>query len=466
MRQAELRRARRALVVGLAAAALAVPLAAAGAGQSPDFAKYQAIVKAMATMAGMQSKGVDAKVALGATQALAARQLMVTPAGQQYQLLALQFMGDQAAADACLEIVKANPNIAGVNEFLVCIDPINADVVALENAMTQYELQIAQNSSPVTGPGPPPDLGKANGFVGYANAVGTASEIYGEVSNVKSWLSKGEEVIKLGPNGMNDVVLPQGAVYTSNLTGKSVVIYGSDEAKDAFTQILANVNLPQQVQSFLATNPPQIPDLSSDFGGGYVNGQLAFAPSRVETPAAGRILVAKARQGRPIALGWAPAWLKTFAAALLNGRTAEDAGIAALVGTAPRAHPGGPMRARLGGSAGLSAKAAKALDAVLALQAARPAKLKALNAALRAHPVARGKVRSLAAALATSYAAEPAARAAAVRALAPPAPKGLRVVAVISAPFYAELSPRRFLTDPKRDAADRRLAAYLRSLAH
>jgi hypothetical protein len=453
------------LVVALATAALTLPLSAAGAGQSPDFTKYQTIVKAMATMAGMQGKGVNAKVALGATQPLAARQEMVTPAGQQYQLLALQFMGDQAAADACLDIVKANPNIAGVNEFLICIDPINADLVALEHAMTQYELQIAQNSSPVTGPGPPPDLQKANAFVDYANAVGTASEIYGDVSNVKSWLSKGEEVIKLGPNGMNDVVLPQGAVYTSNLTGKSVVIYGSDEAKDAFTQIVANVNLPQQVQNFLAANPPQIPDLSSNFGGGYVNGQLAFAVRSHASRAPGRIVVAKARQGLPIAVGYAPPWLKTFTTALLNGRTAEDAGIAALLGTAPRRHPGGPMLARLRGSSGLNAKAAKALEAVLALQAGRPAKLKALNAALRAHPVARARVRALAALLAKSYAREPAVRAAAVRALAPPPTKGFHIVAVISAPFYAELSPRQFLTDPKRDGVDRKLAAYLASLA-
>lgn len=452
-------------MVALAAAAFVLPLSAAGAGQSPDFAKYQAIVKAMATMAGMQGKGVDSKVALGATQPLAARQLMVTPAGQQYQLLALQFMGDQAAADACIDIVKSNPNIEGVNEFLICIDPINADLVALENEMSQHEIQIAQNSSPVTGPGPPPDLGKANGFLGYANAVGTASEIYGDVSNVKSWLTKGQEVIKLGPNGMNDVVLPQGAVFTNNLTGKSVVIYGSDEAKDAFTQVVANVNLPQQVQSFLNSNPPQIPDLSSDFGGGYVSGPLAFAARPVAASAAGRILVAKARKGLPVAVGYAPAWLKTFTAALLNGRTAEDAQIAALVGTAPRAHPSGSMLARLRGAPGLNAKAAKALEAVLALQAARPAKLKALNAALRAHRVVRAKVRALATALAKSYAVEPAARAAAVRALAPPSTKGFHILAVVSAPFYAELSPRSYLVDPKRDAADRKLAAYLRALA-
>src|SRR5690349_8741043 len=113
---------RRALVVVLGAASFVLPLGAAGAGQSPDFPKYQAIVKAMATMAGMQGKGVNAKVALGATQPLAARPRMVTPAGQQYQLLALQFMGDQAAADACIDIVKSNPNIEGVNEFLICIN--------------------------------------------------------------------------------------------------------------------------------------------------------------------------------------------------------------------------------------------------------------------------------------------------------------------------------------------------------
>jgi hypothetical protein len=317
----------------------------------------------------------------------------------------------------------------------------------------------------VTGPGPPPGLGAANGFVAYAQVVGTVSEVSSTLSDVKSWVGKAEDVIKIGANGMADVVLPQGAVYSSNLTNESVVIWGSDTIKDKFAEVVGNANLPNQVQSFLASNPPQIPDLSPNFGGGYVGGPLAFGPRAGGTASAQRILVAKAKPNAPLAIGYAPSWLKTFTTALLNGRAAEEAQIAALVGTAPRVHKSGPMLARLQGADGLNEKPAKALEALLALEAARPAKLRALNAALRAHPVVRAKVRPLAAALARSYRAEPGMRAAAVRALAPPSKTGFHLVAVVSAPFVADLSPRRYLTDARRDAADRRLAAFLASLA-
>ena len=465
MRQAGVRCRRRLLVVALAGAAFALPLSAAGAAQSPDFPKYVAINKAMATLAGLQAKGLDPLQALNAAIGIAARQQMVTPAGQQYQLLALQFMGASAAADACIDIVKANPTIKGVNDFLICIAPINAALVALQNEMGQYDAQIATNSSPVTGPGPPPALGPANGFVAYAQVVGTVSEVSSQLSDIKDWVGKAEDVIKIGANGMADVVLPEGAVYSSNLTNESVVIWGSDTVKDKFAEVVGNANLPDQVQSFLNSNPPQIPDVSSNFGGGYVGGPLAFRAHASGARAAQRILVAKAKPNLPLAVGYAPGWLRTFTTALLNGRAAEEAQIAALVGTAPRVHKSGPILVRLRGADGLNAKAARALEAVLALEAARPAKLEGLNAALRARPVVRAKVRALAAALAKSYAAEPPARAAAARALAPPSKKGFHILAVVSAPFYADVSPRRSLVDPKRDAANRRLAAFLRSLA-
>ena len=138
---------------------------------------------------------------------------MYTAAGKQYQLLALQFMADQAAADACIEIVKSNPNIEGVNQFLICIDPINAELVALQKEMSQYEIQIATNTSPVTGRGPAPDLGKTNGMLTYAQAVSTVSEVASDLKDVKDWFKKAQDVIKIGPGGVSDVVLPEGASF-------------------------------------------------------------------------------------------------------------------------------------------------------------------------------------------------------------------------------------------------------------
>ena len=88
------------------------------------------------------------------------------------------------------------------------------------------------------------------------------------------------------------------------MNGKSVVIYGSDELKDAFTQVVGNIDLPQQVQEFLSSHPPHIDAVGAGFGGGLVTAPHSPASAR----ASSRILVAVAQKGKPLVVGYAPTW--------------------------------------------------------------------------------------------------------------------------------------------------------------
>ncbi|HEY7490677.1 MAG TPA: hypothetical protein VIH59_06155, partial [Candidatus Tectomicrobia bacterium] len=84
---------------------------------------------------------------------------MVAPQTQEgAQLISMytRFFALQVMAAGCREIPKRNPTFAGVNQFLACIAPVNAALVALEQAIVQLGAAMASvDFVPVPlGPGP------------------------------------------------------------------------------------------------------------------------------------------------------------------------------------------------------------------------------------------------------------------------------------------------------------------------
>ncbi len=467
-------RAVAAIVALQLVAAMASATDALAAGQSPDWASWRAINAALGQQAAATGAGEDGT---GAALDAIGSVVMVTPAGQAFQASALRFAAAQGSAAQCVDIVRNNPSFAGVNAFLVCISPINAILIAEEQAMAQQSSKIAANSSPNVGPGQSPSLAQAHAILAYATTVHLTTDIVSGVGDLRHAIGVGRSVINVGAEGILRLDLPEAVRYVHPEDGRVAVIYAYDEeqATEQFAQLVGTADLGAGIQDLLDDGAPS-PAVQAPFVGGVAPAAPEPGGRARAAAASAGITVASAPAGTAASVLVAPPWTRVFVDGLYAGRVAEEAALTRLLGLSPRDRPQGDPTVRLRGRAGLTPGDARALEAVVTNQAARAHGLQAYDAALRridrAHGKARRRQRAGAARqarrLSALYRKEPRVRAAAVAALRRPTSGG-RIVAVVKAPGYADLDVASLLRDRDRDRASRRLATTLarsaRSLA-
>jgi hypothetical protein len=169
---------------------------AASAAQAARVADVPAI---KSTTAALESAGEEAGVAVGSAQPCSA-------AGRKWQALQIEFVGYLLASENCIAIVKANPNFAGVDEFLACIAPINAAITSI--APKQAPLETAMFAHPCTGLGPTKtDAAKAAETVGKiaGDAETAASLAFATNLAIGNVAGATDELIE-GFNSVNDTM--------------------------------------------------------------------------------------------------------------------------------------------------------------------------------------------------------------------------------------------------------------------